>query len=359
MLIPLEDRWELLSVLEQEHGAREALMRLHASGDLKFTSTPEAEQADLIRDTASLYVAQSLKQSKELFRQAESSSWLVKPLLLYYAMLTCAKGCLAFAFPDFMKSSESRRHGISTNNEFRNTLDLTNETVRITGDGVYSLVRAALQLARLPPNSSIQIQHILTRLPEVDGWYRLLFNRTKEPLDWIKINGSIVVPSSDGYHVGFSLAEDLYRSVESRIPTTIRDSFNIQGFKHSSGEMFTGFSSKNVWQNEHQAISLGTPAVLSRTLDNNNALILPIETDGVKYDFSEVELNYLLMFYFSSIARYQPHLWLQLQAGAKDFSVLLCQNILSSCENKFLRLVNARLYYTVSLPLIPPVAGSA
>ena len=72
MLLPLEDRWALLSVLEQEHGAREALTRLHASGDLKFTLTPEAEQADLIRDTASLYVAQSLKQSKELFRQAES-----------------------------------------------------------------------------------------------------------------------------------------------------------------------------------------------------------------------------------------------------------------------------------------------
>ena len=149
MLIPLEDRWALLSILEQEHGAREALIRLHASGDLNFTSTPEAEQADLIRDTASLYIAQSLKQSKELFRQAESSSWLVKPLLLYYAMLTCAKGCLAFAFPDFMKSSESRRHGISTNNEFRNTLDLTNETVRINGR--WSIFSSPRCIATRPP----------------------------------------------------------------------------------------------------------------------------------------------------------------------------------------------------------------
>src|SRR5579872_3933938 len=40
MLIPLEDRWGLLSVLEQEHGAREALIRLYASGDLKFSCTP-------------------------------------------------------------------------------------------------------------------------------------------------------------------------------------------------------------------------------------------------------------------------------------------------------------------------------
>jgi len=193
-------------------------------------------------------------------------------------------------------------------------------------------------------------------LPEVDGWYRLLFNKGKEPLDWIKINGPIVVQASDGYHVGFNLAEESFKSIEPRLPALVKDNFNANGFKHSSGEMLVGFSSKNVWPSEQQAVSLGTPAVLSPTLDNNNALILPIEINNVKYDFSEVELIYLLIFYFSSLARYQPHLWLQLQAGAKDFSVLLCQNILTSCENKFLRLVNARLYYTVSLPLSPPVA---
>lgn len=124
MLLPLEDRWSLLAVLEQEHGAREALLRLHGTGDLRFLSTPQPEQADFIRETACRYVAQSLKQSKELFRQAESSSWLVKPLILYYAMLTCAKGCLTFDTPDFMKSKASRSHGISTNNEFRTNVEL-------------------------------------------------------------------------------------------------------------------------------------------------------------------------------------------------------------------------------------------
>ena len=92
-------------------------------------------------------------------------------------MLTCAKGSLVFSTPDFMKSKLSRRHGISTNNDFKNSLDLNTEAVQVSGDGVYSLVRAALGFEPLSASSSTQVQHILTRLPEVDGWYRLLFGK--------------------------------------------------------------------------------------------------------------------------------------------------------------------------------------
>jgi hypothetical protein len=271
-------------------------------------------------------------------------------------MLTCAKGCLIFDTADFIKARSSRSHGISTNNEFRTDLDLASEAVQIKGDGVYSLVRSALQLPPLPLNSVIPVQQILTRLPEVDNWYRLLFKKTTEPLDWIKIQGSIIVPAADGFHLGFNLTEDLYRTVEQRLPGSITENFDVKPFAHSNGATLVGFSSKHVWPNEPGAVSLGIPAAISSTLDNNFAVILPIEIAGVKYDISEMELIYLLMFYFSSIARYQPHLWLQLQAGAKDFSVLLCQNILTSCENKFLRLVIARLYYTISLPLMPALS---
>ena len=101
----------------------------------------------------------------------------------------------------------------------------------------------------------------------------------------------------------------------------------------------------------------GIPAVISSTLDNNYALIFPVEVDGCRHDFSEIELTYILTFYFSSIARHQPHLWLQLHAGAKDFSALLCRDILNSCENKFLRLLNAKLNYTTSWSLAPNPPG--
>jgi hypothetical protein len=158
-------------------------------------------------------------------------------------MLTCAKGSLVFSTPDFMKSKLSRRHGISTNNDFKNSLDLNTEAVQVSGDGVYSLVRAALGFEPLSASSSTQVQHILTRLPEVDGWYRLLFGKGTDPLDWIKLSGPIVVPAADGYHVGFNLLEEFHRSIEPRLPASVKNNFNVNVFKHSNGEMFVGFSS--------------------------------------------------------------------------------------------------------------------
>lgn len=353
MLVPLEDRWSLLAVLEQEHGAREALLRLQSLSELKFEATPPDEQVDFIRGTACLYVAQSFKQSKELFRQAETSSWLVKPLLLYYAMLACVKGCLVFGTPDFMKSRKSRLHGLSTNNEFRSQLDLSKEVIRLKEDGMYALARSALELPPLPAPCDIQLHDILTRLPEIDGPYRLLFQKNEGQRNWLKIDGEILMTSPEGIRVGFNLPEELYKKIEMRLPETILAGFDKSSIQTDSGETRISYLSKAAWTSQPGAVSWGIPAVISSTMDNNYALIFPVNFDGARHDFSEIELTFMLMFYFSSIARYQPHLWLQLHAGAKDFSALLCRDILNSCENKFLRLVNSKLNYTISLPLAP------
>lgn len=108
----------------------------------------------------------------------------------------------------------------------------------------------------------------------------------------------------------------------------------------------------SVWPTPEAARSIGVPPVMTPNGNASCNVILPLQCNGVLYDISEVELNFLLMFYLSSIARYQPHLWLQMHAGTEDFSALLTQTLLNTCENHFLGLVWARLYYTMSLPLV-------
>lgn len=86
-----------------------------------------------------------------------------------------------------MKSKSSRVHGIHTNNEFRTDIDLTNDIIKIGSQGIYPLLRAALELPPLPHKLKIPIHQILTRLPEVDINYRLMFKKVQQPLDWFKI----------------------------------------------------------------------------------------------------------------------------------------------------------------------------
>lgn len=352
MIIPLEDRWGLLAVLEQEHGARQALLKLYSLGELKFCcSDDDQDRESFLSNVACLYISQSLRQSKELFRQAETSSYLVKPLLMYYAMLACAKGCLAFYMPDFMKSRDSRSHGIHTQKEFKPEAELATDFVRISDVGVYRLLREALELPPLPAGLQIPIDQILSRLPEVDISYRLLLRKAEQPQDWFRISGNIVIQTGTVFRTQFSLPEGLYAQVGDRLPISVLEKYETSDKVDERQERHRLFSSKDAWPTYAAAASWGMPATIGETIDNNYALILPIEIGGERHDVAEIELMFLLLFYFSSIARYQPHLWMQLHAGAKDFSPLLCRDLLNHCENKFLKLVNSKLSYTISLPL--------
>jgi YaaC-like Protein len=353
MIIPLEDRWGLLTVLEQEHGSREALRKLYADGDLTFEVTALSEQQNFIDSIAPRYVSQSLKQSKEFFRQAETSSWIVKPLLLYYGMLACAKACLVFAIPDFVKSAAARTHGISTDNVFRERIDIATETLVIRGNGIYPFLRRILGLKAFPANTTIPVEELLVRLPEIDRWYRLLFGKGAPQEHWFAINGNIMVQDQAGVRIGFNLTPEFYQKIVSRMPESLISNFDINPFKTVDDQERVGLLGKLVWPTQEAALSIGVPPVMTMSGDGNSCnVILPLEINGVLYDISEVELFFLVMFYMSSIARYQPHLWLQMHAGTEDFSALLTQTLLSTSENRFLALVWSRLYYTMSLPLV-------
>jgi hypothetical protein len=93
MIFPLEDRWGILSILEYEHGARKALLSLLSKNLLNFSNTDSKDREQFLSNTASVYAVSAFRQGKEFFRQAESSSWLVKPLSTTECWLSQKQGC--------------------------------------------------------------------------------------------------------------------------------------------------------------------------------------------------------------------------------------------------------------------------
>jgi len=350
MILQLEDRWGTLALLEYEHGAREALLALWRAGDLKFANTSSADQEAFIRESAAAYAAQSFRQAKEFFRHAETSSWLVKPLLLYYGMLTAAKAALTFDTADFFLTKPSMKHGL---NRIKNTAStLGADSLNVQNVGVFQLARNAIGGAPIAADTPIPIDEILKRLPEVAVAYNLVargtdvkFTRTKLP--WVASSGP-----SQLFRIVFDLPKPYSEANREELPDAILNEFDL--LTPGPAPDINRYVSKSGWAAENDAkavVERGQPPFLTPTLDGEAALLLPINLNGIKLQFTEIELILMVTFYFSEIARYMPHIWLQLHSGQASFSVLLCQDVLRSCENKFLQLLQKQLVYTLMVTL--------
>jgi hypothetical protein len=354
MIFPLEDRWGGLSLLEYEYGARETLLSLNRAGELSFAEVPEAQREDFIRNTAAPYAAQSFRQSKEFFRHAETSSWLVKPLLLYYGMLAATKASLTFTDCDFFQTAPSRKHGLSRD-KTKGQTSLTDARLTIQASGVFPSARARLHNSATPHDLKVPIDEILRRLPDTFGSY-LLYTKGSET-QFIQTQPAWVARPvvSSPVHIVFDLPEAAVEAKRSLIPASLSTDFDL--IRPEPGVL--RFASRQTWADERDAnieIQRGFVAALTTTLDNKAAFILPIEIGGTLHQFAEIELIYLITFYFSEVARYSPHVWLQMHSGAENFSVLLCQEVLHACENKFLKLLQNKMVYAVLTPFAQAMA---
>jgi hypothetical protein len=347
MILQLEDRWGTLALLEYEHGAREALLALWHAGDLRFEVTQDADKENFIRNTAAAYAAQSFRQAKEFFRHAETSSWLVKPLLLYYGMLSAVKAALTFATPDFFLTPASGRHGIGRLK--MNQPALMTDCLKVQNVGVFRLARTAIGGPALPPGTQLPVYEILRRLPEAVVTFKLVSNNADAKLiftrnPWVATSGP-----NQPFRIIFEIPIDEVTANQSDLPATITSDYTLLPNAQSKVNVYGSNAGWNTERDAQTELFRGEPEFLSPMLDGSrSAVILPFMINGTQCQFTEIELIFLITFYFSEIARYMPHVWLQIHSGAQDFSVLLCQDILRSCENKFLQLLQNRLTYTVA-----------
>ncbi len=358
MIIPVEDRWGLLFVFEQEYGVRKALQKLHSDGDLLFDSIPAKDQAAFLESTATPFVVQSFKQGKEFLKAAETASWLVKPLLLYYGMLCVVKGALVLWKADYFTRRNNLHHGI-TSPAAGFLTDFPGNFVSMTKEGVAPLCREALGEPPMDPSTQIAMHEILIRLPDIVHMYRLVFNR-KEDYQFTVLPNVFFHDNKTGvFYIQFDLLQEPLNRLRAKLPTRLATDFS-ESTIDEGGQKLSRFVSKKTWPTREMAEAIGLPSFMAPlpALANGDvtfSFILPIErANGTLIEVSHIELIYWLVFHLSSLARYQPHLWLTMHSGSSDMVALVSRDVLATCENTFLFLLITRLRYAMGLPFIPP-----
>src|SRR3970040_765706 len=95
-------------------------------------------------------------------------------------MLSMVKAALVFKYPDYFLVSEHLDHGLTIGPRVRRQFDFNTDHIALKQRGIYQLARRALAFPPLPAGLQITLNDVMTRLPDVDEGYRLLFRLRNE-----------------------------------------------------------------------------------------------------------------------------------------------------------------------------------
>jgi hypothetical protein len=344
MASSLDLRWGSLSLFEYEYSTRLALQRLRKDHQLTYISkTTRAHQRKRFVDNETVtFISQSLRQGKQFFFHAENAEWSVKPLLLYYGMLSVLKGILAFEYPDYFQHADHLNHGLTIGSSVRKTVDMHRDSVALKRSGVFQLARKALKLSKLPDGFTVSLHDLVTRLPEVDPTYRTLFRLPEGQSNCLSVvapNGHCFIAQNGQWHIEVVVDIERFDSFVQRLGKEFRKEFKFR----PNGRLVTivGSSSSTDMRSVESMLFKHFCADASQ---QNLWLTAAVEHDNTRHALTEPEIHYLFCFYLSNLARYQPHIWSEVLSGKNNQAVTVVKEAINNAEHKFLILIQKHIH---------------
>ena len=299
---------------------------------------------------------------REYFRNAKNSEMSVKPLLLYYGVLSCCRGAVLANDPDKKEESLKPRHGLETvdwratlSRGIKNVLELR---VRATDGTFGELVEVCrhqntLHLFLGPTNdvgstgqplgdvkfatdgSHIKLDDLLSRLLQTGLTYAELTGRSAK-----MFRGARIASHPPGVHLAFPLIG---------IPDELK---NI-----ADGHNVTIGSSNQVCPGLQQSDDAGDTLIFTRRDQEAHLQGFPVSYYGGEGEYMVVTLNfpngdkltefiklYLVSYILGMLVRYYPSIWTALLRNEKgDFAQPLLVDAAKAVEEDFAKQLSIQL----------------
>ncbi|WP_426453828.1 YaaC family protein [Paenibacillus sp. S-38] len=321
------DVWNQLAIYE----SRDSITRHYEKRHSKSLKSAKAEE-----------IISQLAQGREFFRSAKDASYLVKPLLLYYGVISLSRGLILFLNHELRENSLKPSHGLMEN-DWRQILHSGNSrlgdiTAEVTQGTFSELARVTHNIERvLLPNSNEQrqwsrlgtkeyphktkfnLKEILKRSPEI----REIFEKTFHERTFcyglsIKAHGSI------------GTVMDIYCDKDSLNASNIKEKFRVPIKATENFEEGHFYLSCIVSHFSEDELSSNLPPIFEGHL---GYVTLPFD-DGIK--LSTLSRLYLLSYFLGILVRYYPTNWTQLVTRQKgDLIYPVLNAVVELVENKF------------------------
>jgi hypothetical protein len=290
-----------------------------------------------LSNSKSLEIISCLLQGRRYFSSANGADDLVKPLLLYYGVLSLSRALILFKESQLRETSLSQSHGLGIhdwNNNFRSGDDFLNLIVRPSDGTFYQLLRATKNLER---NSILRVGQ--KQSCEIDQQGTIDFSFEEKIL--IDDIISRVPALSESYERVLERKSMCFHgAIQDECLTIYKSSIQNEDedwFRQSSGikDPIDTSSFLEVWRinkknGPGREDSFGFMAVGARY----NTIIPPIQMDNGTLQFSQLMLAYVLSYALGMVCRYYPSKWRGILARNTGSSIYpLLRNTIQHIED--------------------------
>lgn len=269
-------------------------------------------------------------QAFELYEAAQAAKANTAPLLYYYSFLHLAKALCEIHRPQFHKTPESYRHGISWRPSSNFAVNMHTQTVNLTRRGVWHVLYEATtqQPCRASNPCKLSIGNLFSVNPEVSIEYSRAYGRVPNLV--VLLNPKVMANREKGeIWVNFSVARGNLRELRLSRPkllaaiTTAGNAYHEVQSSISDWLMFEFERPKTIPETHEGPLEvLVAPEISAMNLFTTLGA-MGLDSLGLRYfvpiqarlpmQLPQLLVLYSLMFWLGSIVRYDPHSLARLQ----------------------------------------------
>lgn len=325
---PYNKLWDSFLFFENEPASKSFLQFIYEK------NYPGKEKIFAFQNTAKFIY--NIKQARQYYSAALQSEILIRPLLLYYGMVSLMKAFILTQDPHYPSTTRVLQHGLTSRKIKKNEYFVGDDEIKIQKEGLLPFVHSFL--SKDPLQNRYKVHELFSLLPELNGAYQKVY-QNKQHL--IPVNLS-------------NFRDPLQPSTLFYLPESVLDA------THRSYNSFIDYLNRhNTGQGRFSPSHLETPAGIIRLEWNNPSKFHVSENgDGFEnhlflFDYKgnfyfrfeaapvlpEITIHFMIMYILGMLCRYETERWGEIIFSFSSEDMYMIHEFLTLSSRKFPNLI--------------------
>jgi hypothetical protein len=284
-----------------------------------------------------------IKQSREYFNAAKQSHILVKPLLVYYGMMSLIKSVVLTMDPHYPNNTSVLRHGITTRKIKKLDYIFHEDEIKIQKEGLMPHFYQLLTGKEHWPNNKYKVKDLLSLIPDLhESFYRSFGSASIVPL-FIAGQRDLTTGNTVCY-IPINVLQSQQKTKEELLSwingSNEGDAYFLLGGKESPHGLM-----EIQWNHPDYLHVFDCPNGFSNPLfpqDYKGSHYLYMEEN--KSLLPEVIVHYLLMYNLGMLCRYETELWGEIIFSFSSSDMFMVNEFINVAMRKFPNLILNMLF---------------
>jgi hypothetical protein len=324
---PYNKLWDSFLFFENEPVSKSFLQGIYQK------EHPEKYRTLAFQNTAKFIY--NIKQARQYYTAAMQSEILIRPLLLYYGMVSLLKAYILTRDPFYPATTRVLQHGLTSRKIKKSQYSVGDDEIKIQKEGLLPYVYSFL--TNKPLESRYKVHELFALIPELQTSYQKVYQKEN------------LIPVNLSAHYDFQHPSTLFYLPESVLDYTHRsyDSFIDYLNRYNTGE---SYFSPSPLESPGGIIRIQWNHPLQqKVMDNGNGFENQLFLVDYKGNFHfllhptvalpEITTHFMIMYILGMLCRYETERWGEIIFSFSSEDMYIIHEFLSISSRKFPNLI--------------------